>query len=120
MVGLAEFSKEIVQPVQAAPCSQTIGSSLTIESTPERFLFVLVANIIEFHSLWHPLPVEQGGVWHRSARPQQVVPGALALSLNRLGADISLSRFWLPQLVQANVLLSEELGNKNSDTFPHS
>jgi hypothetical protein len=63
--------------------------------------------------------VEQGGVEHRSSRPQQVEPCALSLVFNRLAVDISLSMFWLPQAGQTNVLLFEELSTRNSDIFPH-
>jgi len=52
-------------------------------------------------------PLEQGGASQRSSRPQQVVPGVFAVLLNRLGADISLSSSWLPQLEQVAELLAE-------------
>jgi hypothetical protein len=52
-------------------------------------------------------------------RPQQVVLELVGLR-KRLGADINLFMFWLPQLWHTGFLSSDELDNKNSETLPHS
>ena len=49
------------------------------------------------YSLRQVPPVEQGAVSHRSVLPQQVAPGAGVSILIMYEAEISLSRFSLPQ-----------------------
>jgi hypothetical protein len=50
-------------------------------------------------------------------RPQQVVLELSALR-KRLGADINLLMFWLPQFWHTGFLFSDEPDNKNSETCP--
>jgi len=63
-------------------------------------------------------PVEQGGVLHRSSRPQQVCPGVRAVfPLRTAGAEINLSSAAPPQWGQVTVWLSR---TKISTVAPHT
>lgn len=92
------------RPTPATTASATTAAAST--STTSTHLTHLLVENISHYPRRHSPPSEQGGVSHRSSRPQQVRPaGRTVCPLNMTGAESSLSNDELPQCGQVTVLL---------------